>query len=109
MTCDVEDYFQVSAFDGIVPRSRWTDVECRIPHNIDRALQLFADHDTKATFFTLGWVAEHHPDVIKRIVNEGHELASHGMCHLRVWSQGPEEFLVLRWAEPPRRQERQES
>ena len=92
MTCDVEDYFQVSAFEGIVPRSRWTDVECRIPRNIDKALQLFADHDTKATFFTLGWVAEHYPDVVRRIVDAGHELASHGMCHLRVWSQSPEEF-----------------
>lgn len=92
MTCDVEDYFQVSAFDGIVPRSRWTDVECRIPRNIDKALQLFADSDTKATFFTLGWVAEHHPEVIRRIVDDGHELASHGMCHQRVWSQEPEEF-----------------
>lgn len=92
MTCDVEDYFQVSAFDGIVPRERWADVECRIPRNIDKALQLFADHDTKATFFTLGWVAEHQPEVIRRIVDEGHELASHGMCHLRVWSQKPEEF-----------------
>ena len=92
MTCDVEDYFQVSAFDGIVPRERWAEVECRIPRNIDKALQLFADHDTKATFFTLGWVAEHHPEVIRRIVDEGHELASHGMSHLRVWSQTPEEF-----------------
>lgn len=92
MTCDVEDYFQVSAFDGIVPRDHWTDVECRIPRNIDKVLQLFADSDTKATFFTLGWVAEHHPEVIRRIVDEGHELASHGMCHLRVWSQTPDEF-----------------
>jgi polysaccharide deacetylase family protein (PEP-CTERM system associated) len=92
MTCDVEDYFQVSAFEGIVPRSRWTDVECRIPRNIDKALQLFSDNDAKATFFTLGWVAEHHPEVIRRIVDEGHELASHGMCHLRVWSQTPEGF-----------------
>jgi len=92
MTCDVEDYFQVSAFDGIVPRSHWAEVECRIPRNIDKALQLFADHNTKATFFTLGWVAEHHPGVIRRIVDEGHELASHGMCHHRVWSQKPEEF-----------------
>ena len=57
MTCDVEDYFQVSAFEGIVPRSRWTDVECRIPRNIDKALQLFSDFDAKATFFTLGRVA----------------------------------------------------
>jgi polysaccharide deacetylase family protein (PEP-CTERM system associated) len=92
MTCDVEDYFQVSAFDGIVPRSRWTDVECRIPRNIDLALQIFADNDTKATFFTLGWVAEHYPDVIRRIVAEGHELASHGMVHYRVWSQTADEF-----------------
>ncbi len=92
MTCDVEDYFQVSAFDGIIPRSRWRDVECRIPRNIDKALELFSEHDTKATFFTLGWVAENHPEVIRRIVDEGHELASHGMCHLRVWSQSPDEF-----------------
>ena len=92
MTCDVEDYFQVSAFNGIVSRDQWTDVECRIPRNIDKALQLFADNDAKATFFTLGWVAEHHPEVIRRIVDEGHELASHGMCHLQVWSQTPDEF-----------------
>jgi len=92
MTCDVEDYFQVSAFDGIVPRSRWTDVECRIPRNIDTILQLFSDNGTKGTFFTLGWVAEHYPEVIRRIVDEGHELASHGMCHARVWSQEPQEF-----------------
>jgi len=94
MTCDVEDYFQVSAFDGIVPRERWTDVECRIPRNIDKVLQLFADHDTKTTFFTLGWVAEHYPQVIRRIVDEGHELGSHGMYHQRVWSQEPEEFRL---------------
>jgi polysaccharide deacetylase family protein (PEP-CTERM system associated) len=92
MTCDVEDYFQVSAFEGIVPRSRWIDVECRIPRNIDKVLQLFADNDTKATFFTLGWVAQHYSEVIRRIVEEGHELASHGMCHRRVWSQSENEF-----------------
>lgn len=92
MTCDVEDYFQVSAFDGIVPRDRWKQVECRIPRNIDKALQLFSDHAAKATFFTLGWVAENHPEVIRRIVDEGHELASHGMAHFRVWSQKPEDF-----------------
>ena len=92
MTCDVEDYFQVSAFEGIVPRSRWADVECRIPRNIDKALQLFGDTETKATFFTLGWVAEHYPEVVRRIADGGHELASHGMCHRRVWSQQPKEF-----------------
>jgi polysaccharide deacetylase family protein (PEP-CTERM system associated) len=92
MTCDVEDYFQVSAFDGIVPREQWADVKCRIPRNIDKALQLFADHETKATFFTLGWVAEQHPEVLRRIVDQGHEIASHGMYHRRVWSQTPDEF-----------------
>ncbi len=92
MTCDVEDYFQVSAFDGIVAKSRWSDFECRIPRNIDKALQLFSDHNAKATFFTLGWVASHYPDVIRRIVGEGHELASHGMVHQRVWSQTADEF-----------------
>jgi polysaccharide deacetylase family protein (PEP-CTERM system associated) len=92
MTCDVEDYFQVSAFDGIVPQSRWAEVDCRIPTNVDRILQLFSDEGVKGTFFTLGWVAEHFPNVVRRIVGEGHELASHGMCHRRVWSQTPDEF-----------------
>lgn len=92
MTCDVEDYFQVSAFDGIFPKSRWKDIECRIPCNVDKALQLFSDNGVKATFFTLGWVAQHYPDVIRRIVSEGHELASHGMSHRRVWSQTADEF-----------------
>ncbi len=92
MTCDVEDYFQVSAFEGIVPRSRWADTECRIPRNVDKILQIFADHDVRSTFFTLGWVAEHHPSVVRAIVNQGHELASHGMYHQRVWSQSAAEF-----------------
>jgi len=92
MTCDVEDYFQVSAFEGIVPRERWSSVDCRIPRNIDKSLQLFSDHGARATFFTLGWVAENQPEVVRRIVGEGHELASHGMCHKRVWSQSESEF-----------------
>jgi polysaccharide deacetylase family protein (PEP-CTERM system associated) len=92
MTCDVEDYFQVSAFEGVISRSRWPEIECRIPRNIDKILQAFGDSGAKATFFTLGWVAERHPEVIQRIVGEGHELASHGMCHRRVWTQSPDEF-----------------
>jgi len=92
MTCDVEDYFQVSAFDGIIPKSRWADVEYRIPRNVDNALQLFAANGAKATFFALGWVAQHYPEVIRRIVSEGHELASHGMSHRRVWTQTADEF-----------------
>jgi polysaccharide deacetylase family protein (PEP-CTERM system associated) len=92
MTCDVEDYFQVSAFEGLIPRSRWSDVACRIPQNVDKALQLLSDNNAKATFFTLGWVAQRHPEVVRLIAAEGHEVASHGMCHQRVWSQEPDEF-----------------
>ena len=93
MSCDVEDYFQVSAFESIVPRDRWGSVECRIPGNIDKALQRLDEHQAKATFFTLGWVAENHPDVVRRISDAGHEVASHGMQHIRVWSQTSEEFF----------------
>ncbi len=93
MTCDVEDYFQVSAFEGIVPRSRWQEIECRIPRNVDRILELLSDAGASATFFTLGWVAEQHPTLVRRIVDEGHEIASHGMDHTRVWSQTADEFF----------------
>lgn len=92
MTCDVEDYFQVSAFEGLVPRPQWGDVECRIPGNVDKALEYLSESGVKATFFTLGWVAENHPDVVRRIADEGHEVASHGMDHARVWSLKPDEF-----------------
>lgn len=94
MTCDVEDYFQVSAFEGLVTRDRWNTLECRIPRNMDRILALMSDANVKATFFTLGWVAENFPEVIRRIVAEGHELASHGMDHTRVWSQSSDEFFA---------------
>lgn len=93
MTCDVEDYFQVSAFEGLVPRSQWSQLECRIPRNVDKALRMLSDNDTKATFFTLGWVAQNYPEVVRRIANEGHEVASHGMQHTRVWTQRPDQFL----------------
>ena len=93
MTCDVEDYFQVSAFEGLVARSRWSEVASRVPRNVDKALQLFADHGAEATFFTLGWVARNFPEVVRRIVDAGHEVASHGMEHRRVWSQDSKEFF----------------
>lgn len=92
MTCDVEDYFQVSAFESLVPKASWGEFECRIPRNVDRALELFDAAGIKATFFTLGWVARQYPDVVRRIVAAGHEVASHGMQHVRVWTQRPEEF-----------------
>jgi polysaccharide deacetylase family protein (PEP-CTERM system associated) len=92
LTCDVEDYFQVSAFASLIPQARWNELECRLPGNVDRALQLLSDAGAKGTFFTLGWVAERFPAVVKRIADEGHEIASHGMRHVRVWMQSPDEF-----------------
>ena len=92
MTCDVEDYFQVSAFSQHVDRASWEKLECRIPRNIDRILERLFESGAKATFFTLGWVAREHPEVIRRIVAAGHEIASHGMDHTRVWQQSAGEF-----------------
>jgi polysaccharide deacetylase family protein (PEP-CTERM system associated) len=92
MTCDVEDYFQVQAFAGHIRREDWNGFQPRVERNTGRVLDLFAKHGVKATFFTLGWVAERNKDLIRRIVREGHELASHGMEHRPVFSQTPEEF-----------------
>jgi polysaccharide deacetylase family protein (PEP-CTERM system associated) len=92
MTCDVEDYFQVQAFAGHIARDSWDGIASRVERNTDRVLELFAAHGVHATFFTLGWVAERHKGLIRRIVQGGHELASHGMEHRPVYSQSPEEF-----------------
>jgi polysaccharide deacetylase family protein (PEP-CTERM system associated) len=92
LTCDVEDYFQVSAFEHLIDRSRWDELECRVPRNVDRTLELFAAAGATGTFFTLGWVAERLPAVVRRIADAGHEIASHGMRHTRAWTQRPEEF-----------------
>jgi polysaccharide deacetylase family protein (PEP-CTERM system associated) len=85
MTIDVEDYFQVSAFEGIAPRHRWDDFESRVCANTDRILAVFAEHDVKGTFFILGWVAERQPELVKRIAAGGHEIASHGYAHRLVY------------------------
>jgi polysaccharide deacetylase family protein (PEP-CTERM system associated) len=92
LTCDVEDWFQVSAFEPLIPKESWFDRECRIPRNVDRVLELFDAAGVKGTFFTLGWVAEHYPQVVRRIAESGHEVASHGMRHVRVRSQSADEF-----------------
>jgi len=92
MTVDVEDYFQVSAFEGHISRDDWATLPCRVERNCDRILALFDERDIKATFFVLGWVAERYPQLIQRIVAGGHELASHGYEHVRVTYQKPAEF-----------------
>jgi polysaccharide deacetylase family protein (PEP-CTERM system associated) len=84
LTIDVEDYFQVSAFAPYVRRGDWETRECRVEHNVDRLLQLLASRGVHATFFTLGWVAERYPQLVRRIVAGGHELASHGYGHERA-------------------------
>ena len=92
MSVDVEDYFQVSAFEKHVDRQDWDSIPCRVEANVDRILALFDAKGVKATFFTLGWVAERYPEMVRRIVTEGHELASHGWEHTRVTNQDPEAF-----------------
>ena len=83
-TIDVEDYFQVSAFAPYIPRSEWDSRSCRVERNVDRILRMLDAHDTKATFFTLGWIAERYPQLVRTIVAGGHELASHGYGHERA-------------------------
>ena len=84
LTVDVEDYFQVSALERAIPRTAWDGMECRVERNVERLLSLFHEHKARATFFTLGWVAERCPQLIRRIVASGHELASHGYDHQRA-------------------------
>lgn len=84
LTIDVEDYFQVSAMAPYIARSEWDTRECRVEANVDRLLALLARHGVRATFFTLGWVAERYPQLVRRIVAGGHELASHGYGHERA-------------------------
>ena len=93
LTIDVEDYFQVSALAPYIPRSEWDRIPCRIERNMDVILGLLADSGARATFFTLGWIADRYPSVVARILAGGHELASHGYAHLRATEQTPTEFL----------------
>lgn len=87
MTVDIEDYFQVQAFEGVIDRKDWDRMPSRVERNTHAVLDLFAERGINATFFTLAWVAERHPALIGRIVAEGHELASHGMSHVRASDQ----------------------
>ena len=84
LTIDVEDYFQVSAFAPYIPRADWDRRECRIERNVQRILTMLAQRKTRATFFTLGWIAERYPVLVRDIVAGGHELASHGYGHERA-------------------------
>jgi polysaccharide deacetylase family protein (PEP-CTERM system associated) len=92
MTVDVEEYFQVSAFAPTIAPSAWDSMPSRVEDSVDRLLALFAAHGARCTFFTLGWIAERHPAMIRRMVAAGHELASHGYSHRRVTELAPAEF-----------------
>ena len=92
LTIDVEDYYHVSAFDGPGKRDRWGAFESRVSASTDRLLDVLDRVGVKATFFVLGWVAERHPDLVRRIARAGHELASHGFFHQLVYDLTPEAF-----------------
>ncbi len=94
LTIDVEDYFQVSAFAPYIARSEWNTRECRVERNVNVILEMLAKHNTQATFFTLGWIAERYPQLIRQIVAQGHELASHGYGHERVSDMTEEAFFA---------------
>ncbi len=92
LTVDVEDYFQVSAMAPHIARSSWDSQPCRVERNVQRLLAMFAERQARATFFTLGWIAERYPQLVRDIVAGGHELASHGYGHLRASEQSRADF-----------------
>ena len=100
MSVDVEDWFQVGAFEKVIDKADWDTLQPRVEANTDAVLALFAERDTKATFFTLGWVAHRYPALIRRIVDAGHEIASHGWDHQRVFTMTPDVFRSQRQATP---------
>ena len=92
LSVDVEDYFQVGAFENVIDRADWDSHKTRVENNVDQILDLFGEAAVRATFFTLGWVAERHPALIRRIADAGHEVASHGYDHARVFNFDRKQF-----------------
>lgn len=92
LSVDIEEWFQVGAFEKTIARDDWESLESRVERNTGMVLDLFADAGVKGTFFTLGWVAARHPALVRRIVAEGHEIASHGWDHARVFTMDAAAF-----------------
>ena len=92
LSVDVEDWFQVGAFENVIERDSWDGLATRVEDNVLRVLDLFAEADVKDTFFTLGWVAQRNGPLMRRIVEAGHELASHGYDHARVFTFERKQF-----------------
>jgi polysaccharide deacetylase family protein (PEP-CTERM system associated) len=94
LSVDVEDWFQVGAFETVISRDSWPALDCRVERNTDALLEMFDKAQIKATFFTLGWVAERYPALMRRIADAGHELANHGSNHDRVFTMTPQSFAA---------------
>jgi polysaccharide deacetylase family protein (PEP-CTERM system associated) len=94
LSVDVEDWFQVGAFETVIDRKDWDGLACRVERNCQQILALFDEAGVKGTFFTLGWIAERYPAMMRRIAGAGHEIASHGWDHERVFSLGREAFAA---------------
>jgi polysaccharide deacetylase family protein (PEP-CTERM system associated) len=94
LSVDVEDWFHVGAFENSIRREDWNGLDCRVERNTDFILGMFNDAGVKGTFFTLGWVAERYPQMMRRIVDQGHEVASHGYDHKRVFTMQAHEFAA---------------
>jgi polysaccharide deacetylase family protein (PEP-CTERM system associated) len=92
LSVDVEDWFQVGAFEGVIGRGQWDGLEHRVERNGHAVLDLFDEAGVKATLFTLGWVAKRYPALIRRAADAGHEIASHGWDHQRVFAMTPDAF-----------------
>lgn len=92
MSVDVEDYFHVAALSSVIRRDQWDSLPSRVQENTERLLSLFDNHNVKATFFVLGWVAERFPHLVRNLSDHGHEIASHGYSHQLVYRQSPEVF-----------------
>ena len=94
LTIDVEDYFQVEAFSRLINRRSWDRFECRVERNVDQILDMLDMNGSSATFFTLGWIADRHPHLVRKIVSRGHELASHGSNHEMITRQSARDFAA---------------
>lgn len=92
LTVDVEDYFQVAAFEKVISPDSWETYECRVAANTDAILAIFAEQQVKATFFVVGWIAERYPEMVRAIDRQGHEIGCHSEKHRKIYDLTPDEF-----------------
>lgn len=92
LTIDVEDYFQVAAFEKVIQPSQWKNYPSRVERNTGKILELLDTYKVTATFFIVGWTAEQYPFMVKEIASHGHQIACHSYCHQKIYQQTPDEF-----------------